>query len=367
MSEETEDFTMADMDDDLGAAFDAATGPARDESGKFTSTAAPEAEAAAEDDLDTDDESTADDLDNEDEGNTDDLDADDDGGATSPTVDAPDSWTAEARERFANLDPETQAYIVQREQEQAAGVAKLKEQYESKAAIADEFAEIVRPYEAQMRAEGATPTQAVQNLLNVAQILRTGSPSQKEAIIRQTAQQFGVQLSNEPGESDGGPADPNVAALQKQVADLTHFITQQQQQTVSQQQQGVLTEIQAFSEAKNDKGEPLRPHYSAVENDMIPLIAAIRNASPGKSNAEVLTEAYDRAVWANPETRKLVQESAMKEAEAKRLQEAKKAATDAKRSKNVKGSGSRPGGQPKPSAKPSDWDDDLSEAFDRAS
>ena len=217
-----------------------------------------------------------------------------------------------------------------------------------------------------MRAEGATPQQAVQSLLNTAQILRTGTPQQKEAIIRQTAQRFGVSLGSEPGESDG-PADPNVAALQKQVADLTNFINQNQQQALAQQEQGVLSEIEAFSQATDDKGQPLRPHYSAVEGDMIPLIAAIRSASPGKSNAEVLTEAYDRAVWANPETRKQVQEATAKDAEAKRLQEAKKAATEAKRSKNVKSTGSRPGGQPRPSAKPADWDDDLSEAFDRAS
>lgn len=372
MSEETDDFSMDDLGETLGEAFDAATdeGPARDESGKFTSKEAP-AEAADdvsfEDDMDLDDESTADDLDNEGEGDPDDLELDDDGDATSDTVEAPDSWTAEARERFANLDPDTQAYIVQREQEQAEGVSKLKEQFESKAALADEFTEIVRPYEAQMRAEGATPQQAVQTLLNTAQILRTGTPQQKEAIIRQTAQQFGVNLSSEPGESYDGPADSNVAALQKQVADLTNFIIQQQHQTVEQQQRGVLSEIEQFSEAKNDKGEPLRPHYSAVESDMIPLIASIRSSNPGKSNAEVLTEAYDRAVWANPETRKLVQQASTKEAEAKRLQEAKKAATEAKRSKNVRTKGSRPGGQPKPSAKPSDWEDDLSEAYDRAS
>lgn len=361
-----EDFVISDMDDTLGEAFDAAEGPDRDEAGRFTSgnEEAPETAASEED---TDDESDAPDLDNEDEGDPEGQEADETDDATSEAVEPPDSWTSEARERFANLDPETQAYIVQREQEQAAGVAKLKETFESKAAIADEFTEIVRPYEAQMRAEGATPAQAVQTLLNTAQILRTGSPQQKEAIIRQTAQQFGVNLSApEPGELDEF-ADPNVAALQQQVADLTNFITQQMQTTQAETERGIISEVEAFSSAKNDKGEPLRPHYSAVEADMIPLIAAIRGQHPGKSNAEVLSEAYDRAVYANPETRKLVLESEAKAAEAKRLEDAKKAATEAKRTKNLKGTGNRPGGSPKPSAKPADWEDDLSEAYDKAS
>jgi len=368
MEDENED--AMDMGDTLSEAYDSATEEpteqARDESGKFT-TDTPEAPETAESDEITDDESEVVDLDNEEDDTTEDHETDETEDATSEPVNPPDSWTTEARERFANLDPETQAYIVQREQEQADGVAKLKETFESKAAVADEFSEIVRPYEAQMRAEGATPTQAVQSLLNTAQILRTGSAAQKEAIIRQTAQQFGVELSATEPDSLDEFVDPDVVALKQQVADLTNFITQQQQTNHAEAERGILSEIQEFAEAKDAKGEALRPHYNAVEGDMIPLIASIRSASPRKSNAEVLVEAYDRAIYANPDTRKLVLEGEAKAAEAKRREDAKKAATEAKKTRNVKGSGIRPGGSPKPSAKPSDWEDDLSEAFDKAS
>ena len=371
MAEDTEDF-MEGLGDTLGEAYDEATAEAperpRDEHGKFVSTNADGADDGDEGEEEIAEESAADELDNEDEGEHADDDNIDSESTETDEATPPAGWDNELRRAaFASASPELRAEIAAREDEMEKGVTRLKEQYEGKASLADEFSEIVRPYEGQIRAEGATPLQAVQTLLNTAQILRTGSPQQKEAVIRQTAQQFGVNLAHEPGDPSLDGTDPNVAALQKQVADLTNFITQQQQQTVQQQQQGILSEIEAFSAAKDEKGEPLRPHYSAVEGDMIPLIASIRSASPGKSNAEVLTEAYDRAVWANPETRKLSLEAQVKAAEEKRLKDAAEAATKAKKSKNVKSTGTRPGGGVKASVKPSDWDDDLSEAFDRAS
>ena len=361
-----------DFEADLGAAFDSANddGPARDDQGRFSSDntddEAPEGDSEEEIPGETDTEDQ--DGDNADAGE-DEAEGSEDAAGDATSVDAPESWTAEAKERFAALDPETQAYIVQREQEQAEGVTKLKSQFEDKVSSADQFAEVVRPYEAEMRAEGATPLQAVQTLLNTAQILRHGTVEQKEAVIRQTAQQYGVNLNpiNDEG-TDDEFADPRVAALEREITALKSVQTNQDTQNQQAQANAAQAEIETFADAKDDKGDPLRPHFDAVVNDLIPALSAIKQANPAMSNADALQDAYDRAVWANPETRKLEQDRQAKTEEEARTEAARKAATDAKKGKGVKAKGAgQQSGKPKASANPKDWDAGLGDVFDRAS
>ncbi len=361
MDDEVDD--LSGMEDTMAEAYDEATDESpdqpRDEGGRFSSQ---DDEPAPEDGDDS--EIPAEEAEDPDADNSDEVAEDTEG--EEVTLEPPGSWTSEAKTMFSEASPELQKYILQRDQEQQEGFVKATEQYEEKSSIADQFIETVRPYEAQMRAEGATPLQAVQTLLNTAHILRTGTQEQKAQIIRQTAQQFGVGLDNEPGELNEF-TDPNVTALQKQVADLTQIINNQQATTAAEAQRGVDSEVTSFADELDKDGNPLRPHFEAVAGELAPIITAIREANPGKSHKEVLDEAYDRAVWANPETRKAEQERIAKAEEAKRLADAKKAATDAKKGKNVSTKGTRPAGKPKSSANPKDWDDDLAEVYDKAS
>jgi len=345
----------ATMDEAFETASEDDTQP-RDDAGRFASASedAPVEEAPDVDVEDTGDEPESSDDDNIVDDANDDPDPDED--AASATVDAPDSWTAEARERFSKLDPETQAYIVQREQEQSEGVAKLKTQFEEKATAADQWAELVMPYEGQMRAEGATPHQAVQNLLNVAQVLRTGTAEQKAAILHQTAQQFGVPLNTEPGSE---PADPNYAALQSEVGQLKSYIQQLEAGRQAEAQQTITGTIESFATARDEKGDARYPHFETVRTHMGALMDA--------GSAETMEDAYEQAVWANPDTRKMEQDRLNKEAEQKRMKEAEKSATNAQKGKNVKPKGTRKAASTKASANPKDWEKGLEEVYDQVS
>lgn len=210
----------------------------------------------------------------------------------------PASFDSKAREHFAKADPEFQAYLAKREADQIAGVQKLKATFEPKARFADEMYEAIRPYEASIRSEGATPIQAVQSLFNMAWVLRVGTPQQKAALVQNTMRQFGVDpnlvLSNEPVPQDPQAAQSNAAllALQQKVGSLESTLA-------SRQEADVNGSIAAFATEKDASGNPLRPHFKDVEEEMYPIVVHMRAQNPNLSNAEILRAAYDKAVRLN--------------------------------------------------------------------
>ena len=61
--------------------------------------------------------------------------------------------------------------------------------------------------------------------------------------------------------------------------------------------------MQTFIDAKDTQGQPLYPFVDNVIDDMNDRVGAIRRQNPAADHGEVLKQAYEQAVWANPETR----------------------------------------------------------------
>jgi hypothetical protein len=107
-----------------------------------------------------------------------------------PELKAPASWTPTAREKWATVDPELRGEIHRREVEHqrtlqdTAGLRNFAQQFE----------QVVRPYEMFIRAEGSEPLQAMQTLFNAAAELRVGTPQQKVNIVAGIIQQHAVDL-----------------------------------------------------------------------------------------------------------------------------------------------------------------------------
>jgi uncharacterized protein YicC (UPF0701 family) len=64
--------------------------------------------------------------------------------------------------------------------------------------------------------------------------------------------------------------------------------------------------VEDFMAAKDDKGAALYPFVDNVLADMSERVAVIRRANPGLEHADALKQAYEQAVWANPETRSVL-------------------------------------------------------------
>lgn len=202
---------------------------------------------------------------------------------TGSTVQPPAAWSADAKAKWSNIPPDIQAVIAAREAEVHKGFTRLDEDRN----LGKTMRDTLSPYMATINALGATPQQAVQSLLNADHILRNGAPQQKTELFRRLSQQFGVDLSSVVA---GAPApDATVTALQRQVQELTAYISTQQRDAQEYTQRTMLADIEAF---RADK-----PHFETVR----PMMAVLMQ----NGQATSLQDAYDQAFRAHPTTSQL--------------------------------------------------------------
>jgi hypothetical protein len=114
--------------------------------------------------------------------------------------------------------------------------------------------------------------------------------------IQWLAKNYGVDISEVGLDStEEDYADPQVKALQQQVAQLQGFLNQQQQTQMQSVQQNTQSMIDQFAGEKDANGNPKHPHFSEVRDRMGVLIQG--NQAPD------LATAYDMAVYADPKLR----------------------------------------------------------------
>lgn len=223
--------------------------------------------------------------------------------APAKTYTAPISWKAEAKAEFNNLPDWAKDEIIRRETEVHKGLTRQDEDR----AFAKQVKEVITPYMPVIQAEGGNPVTAIRDLLNTAYVLRQANPQQKVALLQRVAQQYGVDLSqlSQPQQQ----ASPEVTAMQAELTQLRQQMQAAQNYQQQQFQNTLVAEIEAF------KADPNNAHFDAVKSHMAALLQA--------GVAKDLPEAYQMAVWANPETRATLEAARHAEAEAKRAEEAK--------------------------------------------
>jgi len=227
-------------------------------------------------------------------------------------------------EAFATASEAVKAAFVRRSEEMHKGL----EQFRSKAQFGDAMERAVTPFAATIQAMGIHPAEAVQKLMAADHSLRYGTPEQKQQMFARMAQQYGVDLG-QVSQVEQPYVDPNVSALQQQVQQLHGWI---QQRTMAEEQRDTAalnSEIQRFSI------DPANKHFGAVVNDMVGLIQSGIVSEQGKTQRQVLEEAYERAIYANPTVRAQVLAEQQAQADARRKAEANQKAQEAKRAAAV--------------------------------
>lgn len=238
--------------------------------------------------------------------------------ALEPVVRAPEGWTAEAKAEFGNLPKVIQNEVLRREADIHKGLTRDSEER----AFAKQMREVVTPYMPIITAEGGNPVAAVQNLLNTAYLLRTASPSEKGRMIQQLAQQYGAEM---PAPGEQPYIDPQVQALQSDVAQMRNYIQQSQVSQQQQQEMALQSQIQAFA------SDPANQHYEQVKAYMASLLS--------NNLVTDLKDAYQQAIWANPDVRSSLLVEQTRLAEEKRMADIR-ARTDKARSAAVSVRGS---------------------------
>jgi hypothetical protein len=230
--------------------------------------------------------------------------------AVKPEDAMPASWRKDLQAKWATVDPELRAEIVKREADVAKGFEKYQG-FRAHEPVLDWVKQVAPQY-------GMNDVQVVMSWAQTQEALL--DPARKQQTIMALARQYGVDLTpqvpqaqtQQPVQPGQEPAwvDPDVAALKQQLAEVTNWKTQFEQQQAQQYQQQVqqvqtqkLSLIDQFASEKSQDGQPLRPHLETVMPQMARLIADIKAANPSIPDQEALQQAYDNAVWGNPATR----------------------------------------------------------------
>lgn len=238
-------------------------------------------------------------------------------------VKPPPGWNAPMREKFNTLPPEVQTYISQRDQEIER---KITMQDEDRL-LGKKVNEMATPYLPTIKAEGATVEKAFQDYLQTAHVLRAGTDFQKAQSVAAVMRQFRVsplalisllQGANVlPGNApQQGMHNPVIDTLQQRLDRIEADRQAEVHQRQIQEQHGLQSQIDEFSSGTgHEHFERMKVHMGVLlENGL----------------ANDLDDAYEKAVYADPEIRSSLVTAQQQAEQDKRIAEAK-ARTDAAR------------------------------------
>lgn len=250
---------------------------------------------------------------------------------------APTAWRKEiAAKHWATLDPEVKAEIAKRERD----TAKIWEAHQKIKHVEPlvGFANELGPR------LGITGPVLMQQWAQFQAAIM--DPAKKEEAFKWLEKQYGRQAPA-PTAPAADPAqaaatewkDPQVAALEKQLAELSEWKRgreTQLQQAERMALESIRTEKQTvferFAAEKGQDGQPLRPLLDdAVMTAMVPFITHLKSTNPQISDQDALTQAYETVVWGNPTTRAQLVDQQRQADEAKRQAEHKARAQAASR------------------------------------
>lgn len=235
--------------------------------------------------------------------------------AAEPQLAPPKTWRPEAAAKWQALPPEVQREVLKREDDIFRGI----ESYKADAEIGKSVQRILSPYMPMLQAAGLSPLDQVDGLMKAHHLLATGTPEQKSLLFQRLAQDYGVSLENLSGEPSF--VDPQVAALQSQLAGLQSRLMEREAREADAARQALQEELNTFA------SDPAHQYFDEVAGD----IAALLRAGAASS----LADAYEKAVWANPATRAKEQARLTAESEASKAAEAKRKIEEARKASSV--------------------------------
>ena len=225
-------------------------------------------------------------------------------------IKAPSSWKPAAQEAYLKaergeaLTPEEVRILTNEANRRESDFHRGVEEFKTHAQKARAYEAVIAPYQQTFQQLGVDAPTAISHLLKADHTLRYSDPATKAQYFQQLAQQYGVNLEQIQNPQ---PVDPQTQYLMQQLNELRqtqaqwHNSIQQQEQTRANQ------ELEQFSQAGN-------AHFDAVRGDMADLLET------GKATS--LQDAYEKAVWMNPDIRQSLIEQQRSEAQKKAMSEA---------------------------------------------
>lgn len=222
---------------------------------------------------------------------------------------APASWKPAAKAAWGTLPEPIRAEIYRRESDFLNGNKGLREN----ADFGQQIKGVLEPYRMLIEAEGGTPDRAIADTMRTAALFRVGTPQQKLDAIFQIDKQFNVGLTNviqqevnrrlaENGQQPQQAQQPATFA-DPRVDSILASLQAQERQRAQEMERTSNDAVERFINALGADGQPKHPFVDNVLDDMGNRVAALRRTNPAMDHNTALEQAYEAAVWANPETR----------------------------------------------------------------
>lgn len=248
--------------------------------------------------------------------------------AAEQALEAPQHWPANDRELFGKQPKEVQTWLLNRHKAMEADYTRKTQEVAPMRRLKEGLDEVFAPFREKMALDGIDEMGAIKQLVAAHTYLQR---SPQEA-IGWLAQQYGIDLNQVVQGAGEETLPPQFAKLQESVQRQERIIQETLQRQEKEQLNANLSQVEQFADQKDAQGKPLHPHFDDVAQDVAKMLKA--------GIAENLQDAYDRAVYANPQVRQKVLAAQEAERRVKDEAERKKKAAEAKQAGfDVKGEG----------------------------
>ncbi len=231
--------------------------------------------------------------------------------STAPTDVPPVSWAADAKAAWADAAPAIKMAAIKREREVSDGFRQYSEQTRR-------YEQILSPVAQEAQRLGMDVPTAINSLMGAHRALTQNAP----AAIAKLAQDYGVEIQI-TGQASTPPAG-NQPAVPSFNDPRLETLWQAQQDQAAKDAAAMDFLVQEFM------NDPSHEHFGEIQTELMAMIPAIKGTKPYGSPREWLQEAYDRAVWANPNTRARLSEAQRQKDDTQRVADAKKKADAAR-------------------------------------
>jgi hypothetical protein len=204
---------------------------------------------------------------------------------------APAQWKPNVREKWNGLPREVQEEILRREGDSMRLIGSVGH----KIRLADEVAGHIQPFMETLQTNGVSPSSFMGDVFTTVSTLARGDAQAKAETIANIVQSYGVDVRIlDQVLTSRLSAGPEVTEARRLAARAQSVIQERQQET---QQRGSAEAERALSAFAAD---PKHEFLDDVRDLMADLMQAGR--------AETLEDAYAAAIWAHPDTRKILLE-----------------------------------------------------------
>lgn len=289
------------------------------------------------------------------------------------TIVPPADWPAEAKAAFMEAPEHVQKAILARAEELDNG----RKEVTTKTQEFDRLNKVIEPMVGKWAMQGMTPDVAIGQLVSAANLLqqnprdgfehllRTYAGDRMLHVIEDIVGKYGYALAQATEGDDqqeqgqqAAYADPQVRRLEEQLRELTQW-----KQTREQAEQ-VSTQASLAAEVDAVRKDPKNLYFENVKTVVAALATQAVNNGDRRPTKEIVQEAYDRAVWADPTTRQLLQTAQQKAAaEEARKAAAAKASSARQAAGSLTGSPGPGAAAQRPSTSRSSIEDDVRAAF----